>query len=149
MLLFSSEQWRGPACVLMEVWCRKGRGCWGECVRGCGRWRSGGLTGRAGVRTAGNASFRQSGDAVGEGGGDGEIYVPARVRNGRAALRDAPVRDVSGYTFVDLGSGKGRMLFVAAERPFRRVIGVEFSRSLHAEAEREHPAVSGAVEGAD
>ncbi len=87
-----------------------------------------------GVRTAGNASFRQSGDAIGDGGGDGEIYVPARVRNGRAALADAPVGDVSGYTFVDLGSGKGRMLFVAAERPFRRVLGVEFSRSLHAEA---------------
>ena len=89
-----------------------------------------------GVRTAGNASFRQSGDAVGNGGGDGEIYVPARVRNGRAALAGVPVRAVSRYTFVDLGSGKGRMLFVAAERPFRRVVGVEFSRSLHAETER-------------
>jgi cyclopropane fatty-acyl-phospholipid synthase-like methyltransferase len=32
---------------------------------------------------------------------------------------------------VDVGSGKGRMLFVAAEYPFRRVIGVEFATDLH------------------
>ena len=88
-----------------------------------------------GVRTAGNASFRQSGDAVGDGAtGDGEIYVPARAANGRAALRDAPVGDRSRYTFVDLGSGKGRMLFVAAEMGFGRCVGVEFSRSLHEQA---------------
>ena len=88
-----------------------------------------------GVRTAGNASFRQTGDAVGgAGAGDGEIYVPARVANGRAAIADAPVRDRSAYTFVDLGSGKGRMLFVAAEMGFRRCVGVEFSRSLDAQA---------------
>jgi CelD/BcsL family acetyltransferase involved in cellulose biosynthesis len=36
-----------------------------------------------------------------------------------------------GFTFVDLGSGKGRVLMLAALRPFRRVIGVEISRRLH------------------
>ncbi len=87
-----------------------------------------------GVRTAGNASFRQAGDAVGTGVGDGEIYVPARAANGRAALAEAPVADRSAYTFVDLGSGKGRMLFVAAEMGFGRCVGVEFSRSLQAQA---------------
>ena len=39
-----------------------------------------------------------------------------------------------GFTFVDLGSGKGRVLMLAALRPFRRVIGVEVSRALHAAA---------------
>lgn len=34
-------------------------------------------------------------------------------------------------TFVDLGSGRGRILCLAAERPFRRIIGVELSRALH------------------
>ena len=87
-----------------------------------------------GVRTAGNASFRETADAVGAGTGDGEIYVPARVANGRAAIAEAPVRDRAGYTFVDLGSGKGRMLFVAAEMGFGRCVGVEFSRSLEAQA---------------
>jgi CelD/BcsL family acetyltransferase involved in cellulose biosynthesis/SAM-dependent methyltransferase len=39
-----------------------------------------------------------------------------------------------GFTFVDLGSGKGRVLMLAAQRPFRRVIGVEVSRALHESA---------------
>jgi len=33
--------------------------------------------------------------------------------------------------FVDFGSGKGRIVLLAAELPFRRVIGVEFSKQLH------------------
>ena len=36
-----------------------------------------------------------------------------------------------GFSFVDLGSGKGRVLMMAAKRRFRRVIGVELSRTLH------------------
>ena len=43
------------------------------------------------------------------------------------ALRINPTE----YNFVDLGSGRGRILLTAARFPFRRVIGVEFSRSLH------------------
>lgn len=35
------------------------------------------------------------------------------------------------YTFVDIGSGKGRALFLASEYPFRRIVGVELSRGLH------------------
>lgn len=33
-------------------------------------------------------------------------------------------------TFVDLGSGKGRVLIVAAMYPFKRIIGVEYSPEL-------------------
>jgi len=35
------------------------------------------------------------------------------------------------YAFVDLGSGKGRVLLVASEFPFVEVRGVEFARELH------------------
>jgi predicted RNA methylase len=35
------------------------------------------------------------------------------------------------FTFVDLGSGKGRALLMAALLPFRRIIGVEFAPALH------------------
>jgi SAM-dependent methyltransferase len=35
------------------------------------------------------------------------------------------------YTFIDLGSGKGRALLLAATYQFRRVIGVEFAAELH------------------
>lgn len=36
----------------------------------------------------------------------------------------------SQVTFVDFGSGKGKAMFMAAERGFRKVIGVEFSIEL-------------------
>jgi len=39
--------------------------------------------------------------------------------------------DFAGVTFVDLGSGKGRTLLMAAEYPFRRIIGVELLPALH------------------
>lgn len=39
------------------------------------------------------------------------------------------------FTFIDLGSGKGRVLLLASEYPFRRIIGVEFSPELHAIAQ--------------
>jgi len=39
--------------------------------------------------------------------------------------------DARGFSFVDLGCGKGRTLVIASQFPFREVIGVEISR-LHA-----------------
>lgn len=38
--------------------------------------------------------------------------------------------DPSKVTFIDFGSGKGKAMFMAAERGFRKVIGVEFSIEL-------------------
>jgi len=35
------------------------------------------------------------------------------------------------FTFLDLGSGKGRTLLMASDYPFRRIIGVELLPSLH------------------
>jgi SAM-dependent methyltransferase len=43
--------------------------------------------------------------------------------------------DHSHFTFIDLGSGKGRALMLAAHHPFRRIIGVEFAEELHRAAE--------------
>ena len=62
--------------------------------------------------------------------------MPTALRAGRHILRDLPVSDFSHYTFIDMGSGKGRMLLLAAELPFRRIIGVEFASDLHALAVR-------------
>lgn len=39
--------------------------------------------------------------------------------------------DYSRYTFMDLGSGKGRTLLMASEYPFRRILGVELLPELH------------------
>ncbi|HUA15659.1 MAG TPA: class I SAM-dependent methyltransferase [Verrucomicrobiae bacterium] len=40
--------------------------------------------------------------------------------------------DFRDFTFLDLGSGKGRTLLMAADYPFRRIVGVELLPSLHA-----------------
>lgn len=64
----------------------------------------------------------------------GFAYLPTRPARAREALRDLPIKDHLDYVFVDLGSGKGRMLFLAAEFPFYSIEGVEFAEELHAKA---------------
>lgn len=39
--------------------------------------------------------------------------------------------DLSDLTFIDFGSGKGRVVLLAAAYPFKSVVGVELSRELH------------------
>ena len=43
---------------------------------------------------------------------------------------------INAYSFVDVGAGKGRALLLAAELPFRKVIGVEISEELSPIAQR-------------
>src|SRR6185437_8624316 len=88
-----------------------------------------------GVETAGSAKTPADSSVVGDTR-DSYGYLPARAANMRDALRLLPITNLAGYTFIDIGSGKGRMLFVAAELPFARVVGVEFDEHLHAAAVR-------------
>lgn len=39
--------------------------------------------------------------------------------------------DYRRFVFIDFGSGKGRVILMATEFPFKRIIGVEFSDELH------------------
>jgi SAM-dependent methyltransferase len=39
------------------------------------------------------------------------------------------------FTFVDIGSGKGRTLLMASEYPFRKIVGVELLAELHQAAQ--------------
>jgi len=48
-----------------------------------------------------------------------------------AAIPDGP----EGFTFIDYGSGKGRVLLMAALHPFRSVIGIEIAEEMHRIAE--------------
>jgi hypothetical protein len=57
-------------------------------------------------------------------------YVPANPDLLRATLQQLDL-PAGVFTFVDLGSGKGRQLLVASEFPFRSIIGVEFAANLH------------------
>ncbi len=43
--------------------------------------------------------------------------------------------DFSQFTFVDLGSGKGRTLLMASDYPFRRILGVELLPELNQAAQ--------------
>jgi hypothetical protein len=56
---------------------------------------------------------------------------PAMFREMMAAL---PIQ-FDPFTFVDLGSGKGRTLLLASEYPFQRILGVEILPELHRGAE--------------
>jgi hypothetical protein len=44
--------------------------------------------------------------------------------------------DFSQFTFIDLGSGKGRVLLMASDYPFQRIVGVEFMADLHRVAQK-------------
>jgi len=47
------------------------------------------------------------------------------------ALSAQPGFDFPGFTFIDLGSGKGRTLLMASDYAFRRIVGVELLPALH------------------
>jgi SAM-dependent methyltransferase len=49
----------------------------------------------------------------------------------REIIESLPVA-VGGFTFIDLGSGKGRTLLMASNYPFWRIIGVELLAELNA-----------------
>src|SRR5258708_5766180 len=51
-----------------------------------------------------------------------------------AEIMQALPADLREFAFVDLGSGKGRVLLMASGCPFRRIVGVEFLRELHESA---------------
>jgi len=57
-------------------------------------------------------------------------YIAAGPEHFASAMALLDV-DVAGSTFVDLGSGKGRALMLAAEWPFAAITGVEFAAELH------------------
>ena len=39
-------------------------------------------------------------------------------------------RDISGWSFIDVGAGRGRVVIAAARYPYRQVLGVEFATEL-------------------
>jgi SAM-dependent methyltransferase len=84
---------------------------------------------RYGVDTCGTVAL-ESLHIIGDNRAHGHRYEPARVvelRRTFARLRDAAGPDT---LVIDLGSGKGRILMVAAEFGFERAVGVEFAAEL-------------------
>ncbi len=65
----------------------------------------------------------------------GRGYQPTDPQIFREMMAEVP-DELNGYTFIDLGSGKGRALLLAREYPFARIVGVELLPELHAVAEQ-------------
>jgi len=57
-------------------------------------------------------------------------YEPTPIPEAEALLDTIP-EPLASTTFVDVGSGMGRVLLLAARRPFKMVAGVEISPTLH------------------
>jgi hypothetical protein len=85
-----------------------------------------------GVETSGIVDV-SSLNVVGNNQAHGYDYIPSG--NSAKVFPELGI-DYRQYALVDLGSGKGRALLLAAAFPFKSVEGVEFSVELHAIAEK-------------
>jgi len=59
------------------------------------------------------------------------LYQPTVPEEFSEIMRQLEAVDFEEYAFIDLGSGKGRTLLLAAMYPFREIIGVEVQPELH------------------
>ena len=99
-----------------------------------GEWRDDSLDRKYGIDTSGAAM--PAADSGGRASAPhGYHYEPIQLAVFDRIMRALP-HDPAGLAFVDLGSGKGRALMLAALRGFRRVIGVEYDENLHRIAQR-------------
>lgn len=56
---------------------------------------------------------------------------PALFHEMMATLARDFAFDFSEFTFIDIGSGKGRALLLASDYPFKQIIGIELLPALH------------------
>jgi SAM-dependent methyltransferase len=61
----------------------------------------------------------------------GVRYEATSPQHFQVLMRKLPPELIGRSSFIDMGSGKGRVLLLAAGYPFRRVLGVEYSEQLH------------------
>jgi SAM-dependent methyltransferase len=66
---------------------------------------------------------------VGHNRKHGESHIATDPKDFADVMQSLSI-DPSAYTFVDLGCGKGRVLILAAEYTFKKIVGVEFVREL-------------------
>ena len=87
---------------------------------------------------------RDLGIETADGLSQGAIEVETQIETSAQLVRYEPVPlkifdditaclpgNLSAFTFIDIGSGKGRALILATRRGFAEVIGVELSPTLH------------------
>jgi hypothetical protein len=62
-------------------------------------------------------------------------YMPSDPAEFREMMTALPI-DFHKFTFIDVGSGKGRTLLMASEYGFKKIVGVELISELHRAAEK-------------
>lgn len=67
----------------------------------------------------------------GPNGRFGVDHIASDPEDFERAIRALEI-DPRDFTFVDLGSGKGRAVLMATRLPFKAIVGVEFASELHA-----------------
>ena len=87
---------------------------------------------RLGIRSTGRLSVER----MGLSDPFAEKYAPTDYASVAPVLDYLDIQADQDEVFLDYGSGKGRMLILAAQKPFRRVIGIELSEELNVVAER-------------
>lgn len=90
---------------------------------------------RYGTDTADEVPLVQTGVTPDDAARGNSVYRPAWESNFDAALVACRI-DFDGFTFIDIGSGKGKLLMLASDYPFARIIGVEYSPGLHRIAQK-------------
>ena len=93
-----------------------------------------------GTDTAGSVSPSELGIADAAVRESAILYLPSPARVTRWMLDNVGIEH-RDFWFVDLGCGKGRVLLVAAEYPFRQIVGVEISAAL-SEIARKNAAIA-------
>ena len=84
-----------------------------------------------GTDTATEIMLVDTGVAASDTARGNTVYRPFWESNFRAAMKLLSIK-FDDYTFVDIGSGKGRLMMLASEHDFKCIVGIEYSPGLHA-----------------
>jgi hypothetical protein len=123
---------RATAARIVEgvAWRTAGLREWpGQTVRRIRRVADAEFDRKYGVETSGVIGIRRL-DVSPDQKEAGFQYEPTPALALQAMLKALPIRHEE-FTFIDYGSGKGRVLLLASEYPYKRIVGVEASRQLH------------------
>jgi predicted RNA methylase len=88
-----------------------------------------------GVDTTRSRGTEWAADIDSENWGEGTGYAATPPDTVRRSIQSLQI-DHEEYVFIDLGSGKGRVVLVASEFPFKECLGIEYAPDLHKVAVR-------------
>ncbi|SCL30925.1 Methyltransferase domain-containing protein [Micromonospora pallida] len=84
-------------------------------------------------------------DGIGPHLEEASHYLPTRKQEFDRMMATVGEIDHREHVFVDLGCGKGRVVLLAAEKPYKRVVGVDFSPTFIAQAKENVERYTGPV----